>query len=298
MSCPKSQSVQSLDALVCGYAPRWRAEKTFAFMYQAFSDDSMSGEGNKTLLLAACVQRYKVWAEFCFDWEAALAISPSINYFKMREARMHIKQFEGWSTPEVNAKIRLLARVIAAHRPKIIVAWISRTVFEETVGPIIPYTLRHPYIMLFYSLILKLAEWQHQNRVTLPTDFVFDEQGPVGEEAVIWYRYMKHIQEPHIAALMGSTPIFRDDKRFLPLQAADLVAFHMRRRKDYPNEDESSYPTFAIKDLPYADTHLNKEVLALLATQMKEIPHVTEVHAKPKGYKPGMVPGWPPRDIE
>ena len=104
----------ALDALVCGYAPRWRAEKKFAIMNQGFSDHSMSGEGEKTLLLAGCVSEYRMSADFCFAWEAALASEPSINYFKMREARQLIKEFDGWNAPDRDDKIKLLARVI--HR--------------------------------------------------------------------------------------------------------------------------------------------------------------------------------------
>ena len=104
--CAKSQlpPTAAFDALVCGYAPRWRAQKKFAIMNQGFSDDSMSGEGEKTLLLAGCVSEYRMWADFSFAWEAALASEPSINYFKMREARQRIKEFDGWSVPDRTTK--------------------------------------------------------------------------------------------------------------------------------------------------------------------------------------------------
>ena len=69
----------ALDALVCGYSPRRRSEKLLA-MFQAFSDDSQSGKsrGGKILLLAACVHRHPVWANFAFEWELALAMPPRL----------------------------------------------------------------------------------------------------------------------------------------------------------------------------------------------------------------------------
>lgn len=142
----------------------------------------------------------------------------------MREARSLTKQFTGWSGSARDAKMQLLAEIVAQHKPRIIVAWISRAAFNEIVEPVTPYLVRHPYLPVFYALIVKRAEWQHKNSETLPTDFVFDKQGVVGTETVFWYSYMKSLQPPHIAALMGSTPIFRDDKMVLPLQAADMVA--------------------------------------------------------------------------
>jgi Protein of unknown function (DUF3800) len=131
----------------------------------------------------------------------------------------------------------------------VIDAWISRKEFDEIVEPIIPYMMRHPYIMLFYPLLIKVAEWQYLAGQHLPADFVFDEQGSVGVEAVALYSHYKSLQKPHIAALMGSTPIFRDDKLVLPLQAADMVAWHKRRCIDSPGTIDSHSPTAVLEDL-------------------------------------------------
>jgi hypothetical protein len=289
--CAKSQPpTAALDALVCGYAPRWRAQKKFAIMNQGFSDDSMSGEGLKTLLLAGCVKQYAAWADFCFDWEAALAIEPSIKYFKMREARLLIKEFSGWKGRDRDDKIRSLAKVINRYQPNVIYTWISQKEFDDTVEPIIPYMMRHPYILLFYALLIKAAQWQYDVGEHVPTDFIFDEQGSVGEEAVAFYSYYKRMQRPEIAALMGSTPIFRDDKLVLPLQAADVVAWHKRRRIDNPGELVSQLPTAVLEDLNYAEVHLNRDFLTIIATEAAKLPGIPFVHEKPKGYVPGKLP--------
>lgn len=262
-------------------------------MHQGFSDDSMSGAGEKTLLLAACIEKYSVWADFCFSWEAALVSHPSIKYFKMREARQGIKQFDGWKPADREKKIKLLSRVIADYRPKVIVAWVSRAEYDEIVGPIVPYMLRHPYSALFYTLIAKLAEWQYDCAIPGATDFVFDEQGTVGPETVAWYEFMKSLQPPHLSAKWGGTPVFRDDTQTSPLQAADLVAWHKRRRIDNPEEDIARMPTAEIEGLTYGPVHLRREYLVEVATDMGKVPGVDTVHDKPKGY----VPGKPPEDI-
>jgi hypothetical protein len=122
-------------------------------------------------------------------------------------------------------------------------------------------SLRHPYILLFYALLIKVAQWQYDAGQRVPTDFVFDEQGSVGAEAVAFYSYYKRIQKPEIAALMGSTPIFRDDKLILPLQAADMVAWHKRRRIENPDELDADSPTALLEDLNYAEVHLDRKFL-------------------------------------
>jgi len=263
-----------LDALVCGYSPRLREEKLLAIMYQAFSDDSMGGEGEKTLLLAACVQKYPAWADFAFSWEAALVKQPSIKYFKMREARGLIGEFQGWRPTTRDRKIELLSRVIADYDVKTISAWVSRREFWEVVTPIIPYQIRHPYGFLFYAIIIKLAHWQHRAGMTLPVDFVFDEQGSIGAETVVWYQAIKSWQPPHIRALMGSTPIFRDDKMILPLQAADIVAWHTRRLKDNPQDKPETMPTGILSSLSRAEIPISREFLEIMARDMRDVPGV------------------------
>ncbi len=259
-------------------------------MHQAFSDDSMSLDGDKTLLLAACVQKYSAWADFSVAWESALALPPSINYFKMREARSLTKEFQGWKPADRDAKIKLLVRVMVDYHPQLVTAWISRKEFDEIVKPVIPYMVRHPYIPLFYALIISLAEWQHGAGMTIPTDFVFDEQGSVGAEAVIWYAFMKSTVQPHIAALMGSTPVFRDDKFILPLQGADIAAWHERRVIDYPHENKSSLPTAELGRLSCCGIHLNKTYLTQVATEMARVPNIELAQVKPKDYIPGKLP--------
>lgn len=80
-----SQSQEALSALVCGYGKANR-DAAVMVMFKAYFDDSCSDEGSKIMLLAGCVQSYKVWANLSFAWEAALAQEPSIKHFHMIES--------------------------------------------------------------------------------------------------------------------------------------------------------------------------------------------------------------------
>jgi len=151
-------------------------------------------KGSKTLLLAGCVQRYSVWANFSIGWEAVLAAEPSIKYFHMREARKLEGQFAHWKARDRDAKIRRLAEVAESYRPWTITAWMSRKEHDAILRPISPFLLQQPYFSVFYTVIIKLAHWHHDDGVTLPVDYVFDDQGAVGAEAVLWYNEIKNWQ--------------------------------------------------------------------------------------------------------
>jgi hypothetical protein len=179
----RAKSQQAIESLLCGYGKAVRDAKV-AVMFKAYFDDSGSEEGGKTLLLAGCVQKYSVWANFSLGWEAGLAQSPSIKYFHMREARKLEGEFSGWKAKDRDAKIRHLAEIAASYDPWTITAWISRAEHDAILKPIAPFMIRQPYMDLFYAVILKLAQWHHVDGVTLPVDYVFDEQGVIGTEAV------------------------------------------------------------------------------------------------------------------
>jgi hypothetical protein len=66
--------------------------------------------------------------------------------------------------------------------------------------------------------------------------FVLDRQGVLEDRMAEQYRHVERTVHPHIASTMGSLE-FRDDRDCLPLQAADLIAYHARRDFVQPAKD-------------------------------------------------------------
>ena len=58
---------------------------------------------------------------------------------------------------------------------------------------------------------------------------MFDEQGKTGQRCAEAYPRMKRYLAPQIREVLGGIPTFRNDKDFVPLQAADGVAWVWRR---------------------------------------------------------------------
>ena len=90
--------------------------------------------------------------------------------------------------------------------------------------------------MAFQNIIMTTAAVFKTYEVHTSCDFIFDEQGQIGEDAVrMWDNLMilnkKASGEGRadFGPFLGQRPVFRDDKIFLPLQAADLYAWNVRR---------------------------------------------------------------------
>jgi hypothetical protein len=269
----------AIQSLVCGYSREDRNRKVL-FMLTAYSDDSASSEDEESLVLAAYVHRATTWTSFSDDWKPALDANPAIEYFKMSEAESLKGQFLGWDRTDVDKKISALADVIVEYEPWSIASRVSRRDFDDIMAPVVPYDIRTPYFSCFYALIINLAKWHAHMGLSLPVDFIFDEQGKIGAEAVVWYEYIKSIQPPEVAKLLGSSPVFKDDKLILPLQAADLLAWHLRRSGEERNKNESRPIFEKLIPILHAEVPITKDALRKMAQQMSEVPGVEHTREK------------------
>ncbi len=197
---------------------------------QAYVDDSTSDEGDQRLFLAGYVNRADKWALFSDAWDEELRGSPSIDYLKMRDANSLRGQFQGWTADARDKKLQGLYRVIRHFKPASIHSSVSRKEFEEIVVPVAPFGFSRPYSFCFQAIMIHLAYSTLESGLPkVPIEFIFDDQEGLGEEAKFFYRLIRDNQPKAVRDILSVDPIFRDDKLVKPLQAADMLAWHVRR---------------------------------------------------------------------
>jgi len=267
----------ALDALVCGYASRVRSGKVIVIVggieatHVAYVDESGGPGAGRILLLSACVHRYPVWASFRDEWDRVLQESPAITAFHVRDARCREGEFAGWTQLAVDYKIIALTQVLLTFEPHVVTCWLSEEEYATTVRAASPPDVRHAYFLLFMCVVIKVAEYQQRWNLDTPVDYVFDEKGDVGYEAAMWYPVIKDSLPEQIKSRMGSTPIFRNDEKVLPLQAADLIAWNSRRKREFPGFDVEREASKRLDDLHGAEIHFGTQELEMLAGRTKAI---------------------------
>jgi hypothetical protein len=101
--------------------------------------------------------------------------------------------------------------------------------------------------LAYLKIIYQIIQAQCINLATPnPVAFIFDGQGKIGDEAQLAlmgaYSELKMIKLPNgkkISDCLKTSPIFEDDKTFMPLQAADLYAWCVNRQwHNYQNKSE------------------------------------------------------------
>jgi hypothetical protein len=105
-----------------------------------------------------------------------------------------------------------------------------RKVVQEIVpaSDIQAENLENPYFFAFRAMIQGLAALQDKIGISEPVDFIFDDQSEKVRILPIW-NLVKDSMRADVRERIGSTPIFKEDHRFMPLQAADLYAWWVRK---------------------------------------------------------------------
>jgi hypothetical protein len=87
--------------------------------------------------------------------------------------------------------------------------------------------LTNPYILAHRTILDATLQYQRELGIVEPIDFIFDR---FGQERIIrdgWELFAAS-RPPEFQALLGRQPRFESDDDFLPLQAADMIAWHAR----------------------------------------------------------------------
>ena len=201
---------------------------------QAYLDDSGIGQPPASVM-GGFVASAESWAAFSDEWQEALDMRPAISYFKMKEANACGGEFLDWSDSRRNERVALLFSIVEKYA----LVGVSSAVHHEMYNAIFrgrlnrdTDILEHPYFLLFHGVVTSIARYFQKTGQKGPIDFIFDSQ-PDQMKKILegWEMFVSRTAE-HLRPLIENPPIFRNDKTTLPLQAADLHAWWVRRMCD------------------------------------------------------------------
>jgi hypothetical protein len=207
---------------------------------QVFADESEGatpGHG-RHFVMAGLIGYSEDWAVFSDEWRLALASGPrNLDYFKMKEAAGCSGQFFGWLESERDKKLIQLASII--NRYAKIVTWsvIDLDAHAKVWGKL-PKPQSEPYFHPYQNTILAACFALWDSGLREPFEMIFDKHLIFGPRARRWYPVIQaigKIREPEASKILPVDPMFKDDREFLPLQAADLYAWCIRRASNEPS---------------------------------------------------------------
>ncbi len=206
-------------------------------MLKAFVDDSGSEPNDPVFVLAGFLSTPALWSRFADEWSRELGKEPHLEYFKMSEAHAQDGQFRrGWTRPLIAQRVQTLTEIAckyASYRISSVMRWSDyssyiKEIGDETLEPF-NFALRDPYSLCLFGMYIKVAKCLERQKIESDCDYVLDEQSKVGEFAARVINTLGRSGNVELDSIFKSVPIFENDKAVLPLQAADLYAWHLHR---------------------------------------------------------------------
>ncbi len=197
-------------------------------MMKAFFDDSGSDDNSPFYVLSGYLSTVAKWEIFSSQWRAVLAAPPSINYFHMVDAEGLRQEFKGWNREARDAKVTRLAKVIRSNVLYEISCMLPRALHDSIIRRSAPAKkFENPYFVCFMTLVSILSGFRdHIGTGSHRVDVVFDKQARIMGLVTGLHSEVRNL--PRIGSSIGRIQ-FQDDRVALPLQAADFIAWGLRR---------------------------------------------------------------------
>jgi hypothetical protein len=238
---------------------------------KAFIDDSGSGGDSPWYVLAGYLGTVEGWDLFDDEWKEVLDKPPRIEYFKSSEAESLRPdgQWAGVSKEQRNAKIDALIQVIGRCTRRAVCARMRQHDYDKFVKGKIPAAWDSPYYFLSTFVVGAAINIERRDGDSESVDFVFDKDQTHEKGIKTLLPALMPLQSLH-GSLVNITR--EDEKIFLPLQAADLVAWQIRRHFSVNNEPRRKH-FYAAQKAPPKRAHtfvVTRDKTAKMISEMRK----------------------------
>jgi hypothetical protein len=232
ISFGRSIARDRIRSLVCGVASPARKTKRL-LMWKAYYDESGSDAKSRYFVLAGYVSSVDDWELFSDEWQGVLDQAPRLDYFKTTEAFQIRDQFAGWPEEQRNARVLQFLSIVQARALFGCAVAMPKDIYERHIRGVIPKFYDNPYYICFVESLEFLSDTMSRFEQKGPIDFVFDENNLEPRVRELFDEFK--LKGGPNRGLIGEID-FRDDKKVLPLQAADLLAWRTRAHLNLNNE--------------------------------------------------------------
>lgn len=237
-------------------------------MFQAYIDDSYDKNGD--FVLAGYIASTENWEAFSQEWEAMLPYGVLNKY-----NNFHFKMSEMAQSADRMERVSGFYRIIENHVKMGIVCKINSRDLERARQRLyLPYVnIDWGYFSNLYLVTFRcLLDMFHTNRKftedILPLDqkidFYFDNQTEKSVILPIWNDYISERPDKS-KKYYGEPPRFEDDTKFLPIQAADFLAWWARKAYQSGDHETILNGDFGIfknkQDIPIMAITFNEDQL-------------------------------------
>lgn len=218
-----------------------------------FYGDESGTNGKGDYIISGYMAHNDTWRLFNREWARALSAPTPwpIGYLKMSQwehrdpTKKHSGEFLGWDDFDAGIKLDHVVAVFVALLLTGAVGEYSSSIPWEIYNRCVSGKCKDVFSDPYYFNLLEIVQQVTMDTLRFPLfngkiDFVFDTGNSAEKNAHKHFLYAKKFCHPKVRDKFGMLS-FADDKDALPLQAADMIAWHHRRSlAGFPKDDDGS----------------------------------------------------------
>lgn len=213
-------------------------------MIAAYFDESGTHDGSVAVTFAGYSGSPDVWTSFTHEWIALLG-QYGLPYFHMSDYVARVPPYDKFSDQQRIALVSLLIAIINKHD----LAGTAVALKRADFGVVLPGAegrANDPYYMLMMRAMVDILLYASVRKQRVL--FTFDRRQKVAELAGMLHEAMLQVH-PWLKAVLSDGTVFGSKEEYVPLQAADLLAYESYRRAcDFSLPERKSFtalrPTF------------------------------------------------------
>jgi hypothetical protein len=231
------------------------ARGKYLAVYDAYWDESGTGEDDPVLTVAGFLSTPRRWGRFISDWQAALA-DWELPYFHMSQYVAKGGPYAAWSEAERVERCTRLVDIIVRHCAGSVGLVLPLTVYQGAIRPEVGTYYGGRLGLASHACIVEsagLLDGTMKIKGVRRINHVF-EKGAVGQGKVAALWKSEYDDERRRNYLHLGSITHADKREFLPLQAADIMAWELHwqgknQLADVPKEVRQSLRRIA--ELPH-----------------------------------------------
>jgi hypothetical protein len=198
-----------------------------------YFDESGTHQGSDTIVVAGYLAHADAWRAFESQWKAALR-EYGLPLFHMSR---FAQKAEGYAWPEEVRRERLgnLISIINNHTLHSVGVALPKKLFDTVFTGTVRRAIGGAYGFAAWLVVLMTARDLGQLPIETGVSYVFEDGAPRKGELIAAYDWLAKLPEGK-AALHVLSLRFEDKKMFVPLQAADILAYELY--KDRPRQHQ------------------------------------------------------------
>jgi hypothetical protein len=238
-------------------------ERRYMLTLHAYFNESGTHDASENVVVAGFFARANDWVEFSARWQKALT-DFGLPFFHMTDFANGVRPYDKWDEPMRQRRLERLVSIINTCAATSFGMVIRRKDFEDFIPEKARKVCGDAYGLAVMACWMETGETIREMGVDAWVSYVFE--GGARGSGTVSKLFNHNVTDPVQKERMRLLSLrFEPKKEFLPLQAADILAYELYKDAARKPGEDRRWPLAELTSIPARWHILGKDNLALFA---------------------------------